>query len=128
MAATNDIEYAERQGNAYSYPVLAGVTHYGRAGVGVTAAGYSVPAGHVSAVALVGLAEERIDNSAGANGAKKVRAKKGIFKIPLSATPANVGSLVYMSDDATFTLVAGALLSIGRVHAVDADGTWLKID
>lgn len=127
MAATNDLSYVERQGDAYDYPVLAGVIHYGRGGVGVTAAGYSVPAGHASAVALVGLADERVDNSTGANGAVRVRAKKGVFKIPLAATPANVGAKVYMSDDNTFTLTAGALLSIGTIDAVDAAGTWLKI-
>ena len=128
MAATNDIRRRERSGDRYGYPVLAGVIIYGGTAIGITAALAAVPAGHVNAVALIGFAEERIDNSAGATGDQLANAKKGIFDIALAgATAANIGDPVYASADDTFTLTAGALLQIGTLDAIDADGVcWLK--
>jgi len=126
MAATTDLSYPQRNGDAYSFGVLGGVKLFGRAVVGITATKLAVPAGHVSAVRLMGLAEERVDNTSGADGDVKVHVKKGTFLIPLSATPTNIGAAVYASDDNTFTLTAGALLQIGTVDAVTAEGTWLK--
>ena len=129
MAASTDIKYRERPGDAYGYPVLGGVRIYGRAVVGITAALAAVPAGHADAVALIGFAEERVDNSAGATGDQIVRAKKGVYNVPLAgATAANVNDPVYCVDDNTFTLDddEGGNLQIGTLHAVDADGVWVK--
>lgn len=128
MTASNDLQYKERDGRQYDFPVLTNVKIYGRAAVGITSNKEMVPAAHGSAVKLIGLAEERYDNTGGATGAILGRAKKGVFLIPLSATPANIGAAVYASADDTFTLTAGSLLQIGIVHAVDVEGTWLKID
>lgn len=127
MALANDVLYPERNGDAYTFGVLANVKLYGRAVGGITSGKLAVPAGHGSAVKLIGLVEERVDNTGGADGDQKVRFKKGVFLVPLTATVANIGAAVYASDDNTFTLTAGSLLQIGIVHAVDADGTWLKI-
>ena len=128
MAATNDLNYQERDGKAYAFPALAGVKIYGRAAGGITANKEAVPAGHVSAVKLIGLAEERVDNTNGATGDQLVKFRKGTFLIPLAATPANIGAAVYASADDTFTLSsAGGVLQIGVVDAIDAAGTWLKI-
>jgi predicted RecA/RadA family phage recombinase len=127
MTATNDLNYREREGGAYGYAVLAGQKIFGRAVVGITAAKAAVPAGHANAVKLIGLAEERADNTNGATGDVYVRVKKGVFLIPLAAAVSDIGAAVYASADDTFTLTAGSLLQIGTVHAVDADGTWLKI-
>ncbi|ANH04609.1 hypothetical protein [Shinella sp. HZN7] len=127
MAASNDLDYTERQGLAYEFPALADTLYYGRAGIGVTAAGVAVPAGHVNAVKLVGFAAERVDNRGGAAGAQRVRVKKGVFRIPLAgATAANIQAPVYMTADDTFTLTASTNLQIGTIDAVDADGVWLK--
>lgn len=127
MTASTDLYYPEKLGQSYGYGVLAGVKLYGRAIVGITSTKLAVPAGHGSAVKLIGLAEERVDNSAGADGDVKVRVKKGLFLIPLSATVANIGAAVYATADDTFTLTASTNLQIGVIDAVDADGTWLKI-
>jgi predicted RecA/RadA family phage recombinase len=128
MTATNDLFYLEKPGQSYGFGVLAGIKLYGRAVVGITSTKLAVPAGHVSAVKLIGLAEERTDNTLGADGDVKVRAKKGVYLIPLSATVANIGAAVYATADDTFTLsTTGSPLQIGVIDAVDADGTWLKI-
>ncbi|RFB91772.1 hypothetical protein B5K08_15860 [Rhizobium leguminosarum bv. trifolii] len=129
MTATNDIRAKKKPGlgRAYGYPVLAGVIIYGGAAVGITANKEAVPAGHASAVKLIGFAEERIDNSTGATGDQYVKIEKDIRVIPLAgAVVANIGAAVYASADDTFTLAAGALLQIGTIDAIDADGVWLK--
>lgn len=129
MAATNDIRAIKKPGpsRAYGYPVLANILIFGGAAVGITASKEAVPAGHVSAVKLIGFAEERIDNTGGATGDQYVNVEKDVRVIPLAgAAVANIGAAVYASADDTFTLTAGALLQIGIIDAIDADGVWLK--
>jgi len=129
MAASTDIRAKKKpvQGRSYSYPVLTGVKLYGGAAAGITANKEAVPAGHASAVKLLGFVEERIDNTSGPTGDQYARIEKDIRVIPLpGATVANIGATVYASADDTFTLTAGALLAIGTIDAIDADGVWLK--
>lgn len=127
MALTNDVQYVERKGDRLEFGVLANVKIYGGAGVAITSAKAAVPMGHVSAAKFVGFAEERVDNTGGATGARTVRVKKEIIKIPLTATVANIGAAVYMTADDTFTLDnTGSPLQCGTVWTVDAAGTWLK--
>lgn len=127
MAATADIRRRTRTGDAYGYPVLAGVRIFGGTYIGVTAALAAVPAGHASCVALIGFAEENVDNRDGATGDRLINAKKDVTAITLAgATAADIGKTVYASADDTFTLAAGALLPAGILHAIDADGVWLK--
>ncbi|MBB4955563.1 putative RecA/RadA family phage recombinase [Agrobacterium vitis] len=127
MAATSDIRRIWRKGDAYGFPVLGGVRIYGGSMIGVTANLAAVPAAHASCVALVGFAEEAVDNRDGSTGDKLINACKGVTSIPLSdATPADIGKTVYASADDTFTLVAGSLLKAGIIDAIDADGVWLK--
>ncbi|HAU76450.1 MAG TPA: hypothetical protein DCW88_13270 [Agrobacterium sp.] len=127
MTATADIRPTTRSGNAYGYPVLAGVRIFGGTMCGVTAALAAVPAAHASCVALIGFAEEAVDNRDGATGDRLINLKKEIRNIPLAgATPADIGKTVYASADDTYTLVAGVLLPAGKIDAIDADGVWLK--
>lgn len=129
MTATTDIRSKKKPtlGRRYGYPVLGGVVIYAGAAVGITAAKAMVPAGHVSAVKLIGFADERYDNSAGATGDITGTAEKDVRLIPLSgAVVSDIGATVYASADDTFTLVAGALLPIGKIEAIDADGVWLS--
>lgn len=129
MAATDDIRTRRKPGpgRSYGYPVLAGVKIYGGTVAGITANREAVPAGHPSAVSLLGFAEQRADNTGGANGDQVVNIEKDVRLIPLAgATAANIGATVYASADDTFTLTAGSLLAIGTIDAIDADGVWLK--
>lgn len=127
MAATTDIRRKWRKGDGYGYAVLGGVRIFGGTMIGVTAALAAVPATHASCVALIGFAEEAVDNRDGATGDKLINARKGVTNIPLAgATPADIGKPVYASADDTFTLAAGALLQAGTIDAIDADGVWLK--
>ncbi len=127
MTASADIRRKWRNGDAYGYPVLAGVRIFGGSVLGVTAALAAVPAGHADCVAIVGFASEAIDNRDGTTGDRLIEARKGVTNIPLSgATAADIGKKVYASADDTFTLTAGALLAVGTIDAIDADGVWLK--
>lgn len=129
MAASDDIRSRKKPGigRCYAYPVLGGQKIFGGAAVGITANKEAVPAGHASAVKLIGFAEERADNSGGATGELMVRVEKDVRLIPLAgATVANTGATVYASADDTFTLTAGSLLALGTIDAIDADGVWLK--
>lgn len=127
MTATNDIRAKKKPQltRLYGHPVLSGQVIYGGTAVGLTAAGAAVPAGHAQAVKLIGHALERADNVSG--GGATVTVEKDVRLITLAgATPANIGQTVYCSADDTYTLVAGALLAIGTIDNIDADGVWLK--
>lgn len=129
MAASTDIRAKKKPQHVrrYGLPVFANVVIYGGAAVGLTSGGYVVPAGHASAVKLIGFAEERADNTGGANGDVTATVERDIRAIPLAgAGVSNIGATVYASADDTFTLTAGSLLALGTIDMVDAEGVWLK--
>lgn len=71
-----------------------------------------------AADSFMGFVARRCDNSAGAAGAKKVRAiVKGTVEAEVTgvASENDYGTAVYMSDDDTFTNSAGGNSSIGKV-------------
>ncbi|MDD9910191.1 MAG: DUF2190 family protein [Ahrensia sp.] len=129
MVATKDIDAPSRSGDRYGFPALAGQLFYGRAVVGVTIDGEAVPAGHADAVALMGLAEQRVDNTAGQTGDVTVECLRGVYRYPVAgANPSNIGEAVYAADDNTLQLTnAGGELLLGTLEAIDADGTWIRI-
>lgn len=128
MAATKDLERPSRTGDSYGYPAGAGVRHFGRTLVAVTAALETVLPDDEDAVAVVGLAEERIDNRDGAAGDQTVRALRGVFLFPVAgADVTDVGATVYAADDETLQLTnAGGELAAGTIDGVDADGVWVR--
>lgn len=129
MAAIKDIEAPSRSGDRYGFPVYTGIKHYGRSIVALNAAGQSVPAGHADGVCLMGLAEERIDNSDGATGDQTVNCLRGVFKYPVAAAGQDdIGKPVYALDDNTLQLTnVGGELQLGVLEAIDADGMWIRI-
>lgn len=103
--------------------------------VAVNAAGYAVEASDAAGITVIGVADETVDNSAGANGAKtvKVRRKKA-FKLANSGTAAvtqaSVGSNVYVEDSVTVAIASGPLNDIvaGKCLGVESDGVWVYIE
>lgn len=129
MAAIKDIDAPSRSGDRYGFPAYGGDVFYGRAIVGVNASGEARPAGSAGVVALMGLSEERIDNTAGQTGDQIVQCLRGVRRFAVAAaTQADIGSPVYAADDNILQLTnAGGELELGQLEAIDADGTWIRI-
>lgn len=90
--------------------------------------GYAVPAGDTVGHTVIGRAEDTVDNSAGADGAKEIEVSTGVFKYATATiAQANVGADATVVDDQTLGLAAGTTNDIvaGRIEEIDSDGVWI---
>jgi hypothetical protein len=101
--------------------------------VQVTAAGYAAPATATAANVTIGRADETVDNAGGANGDKKVKVRRGVFRFANSAAGdliarSEIGKACYVVDDQTVAKTdnAGARPKAGTVYDVDAQGVWVE--
>lgn len=83
----------------------------------------------------VGRAEERVDNSTGAAGAKTLRYSTGVFRYANSTstdeiTVADIGKACFVVDDQTVAKTNGSSTrsKAGVVDNVDAQGVWVRFD
>ena len=133
MALAADVVLPILEG-AYADHAVAGSTKiYEGAVVSITAAGYAK--GYAGGDTLfAGFADRQADNSAGANGAIKVRVRRDVHfrQVTLSgAVQADVGDAIYANDDGTFTKDATFFvdpdtfnnLEIGKIHALVGPNT-----
>ena len=102
--------------------------------VAVNATGYAVEASDAAGITVIGIAEETIDNSSGADGDLTVLVqRKQAFKLKNSGTAAvtqaTIGDSVYVEDDETVALAAGPTNDIiaGTCLGVESDGVWVEI-
>jgi len=122
-----------KDGDLLSLLVAASTTIEGGKMIARDANGYTVEAADAAGLRVVGVSDERVDNSAGADGAKRVRGYAGkIFKLKNSATNAvdvaDAGSLVFVEDDETVADAAGTNgVVAGRCVEVGSDGVWVEI-
>ena len=103
-------------GDIGEIPVIASDIIYEGSAVGDNASGYARPL--VAADPFLGFAEQNVDNSAGAAGAKTVRVKeRGKIVVPVTGVTGvgDIGTAVYMSDDNTFTLTSTSNSLVGKV-------------
>lgn len=103
-------------GDISEHPVLASTKIYEGAAVVVDGNGWAKPL--AVNLEFVGFAQRQADNSAGANGDKKVKVNRhGLIQLAVTGVDATkVGEAVYASDDNTFTLTkATGLPRIGKV-------------
>ncbi|MDH3998235.1 MAG: hypothetical protein OET90_05295 [Desulfuromonadales bacterium] len=103
--------------------------------VAVNASGYLVAASDSAGLLVVGLADETVDNSSGADGEASANIRRNkAFKFGNDSgnpvTQAEVGDNVLVADDASVTVAAGSTNSIvaGKCLGVDSDGVWVWID
>lgn len=105
-------------GDHNTLPVIAADIIYEGAAVGENASGYSRPL--VAGDPFQGFCQGKVDNSAGAAGAKNVEVissgKVQLTVAGATAITANDFPPVYASDDNTFTLTASTNTLIGNVH------------
>lgn len=101
--------------------------------VAVNSSGYAVEAADTAGLRVVGVANEAVDNSSGANGDKRVEVYSGqLFKFDNSSTNAvdvaDAGSLVFVEDDETVADAAGTNgIVAGKCVEVLSDGVWVQI-
>lgn len=101
--------------------------------VAVNGSGYAVEAADAAGLRVLGVADQRVDNSSGADGAKRINVYSGpVFKLANSATNAvdiaDAGSLVFVEDDQTVADAAGTNgVVAGRCVEVVSDGVWVQI-
>lgn len=134
-ALSADRNTARMQGDDRSGLVGASTLIYAGGIVMRNAAGYLVKGATATGAVGVGRAEERVDNSAGANGALAVPYRPGVFLFANSGgadeiTIAEIGDVCFIVDDQTVAKTDGssARSPAGLVEAVDANGVWVRFD
>lgn len=108
-ALTQDRATPYREGIEIEFPVAASAKIYAGSLVCANAAGFAVPGADTAGLKFLGVALEKVDNTGGANGAKKVRLRRtGVFEFnAASITAAMLGDPMYIKDDNTFDDAAG---------------------
>ena len=99
----------------------------------VNAAGYGVPASDAAGLKVVGVTQEAVDNSAGANGDKIVEVmRKKVFLLANDSTnavaQAHVLTNVYVKDAATVDSAGGTnSIVAGKCLGIESGGVWVEI-
>ncbi|PZA07784.1 MULTISPECIES: hypothetical protein [unclassified Meiothermus] len=132
-AATEARDTPRRKGEILNLPVKANVKIY-QGTLVVRNGGYAAPGSTALNLVALGLATETVDNTGGADGAKRVNVEPGIYRFDNSAAgdaiaETDIGSDCYIVDDSTVakTNGGGTRSVAGKVWAVDADGVWVKV-
>lgn len=131
-ALSADAQRASREPGIRAYPVEAGEVIYKGAIVALDADGFLIPATNTAGLQVVGVAEEKADNTGGADGAidVKVRSDRAFKFTATSITQAMLGDMMYVVDDNTVDDVAGAsnAIPVGRlVEFVSTTEGWVYI-
>ena len=131
---TTDRQTPERLGSDFSLPVLAATLIYAGSIVVLDAAGMSQPGSTAVGLVCAGRADERADNSAGADGDIKAKIRSGVFRFGNSAaadeiTAAEIGDDCYIVDDQTLAKTdgTGTRSVAGKVVDVDTQGVWVRM-
>lgn len=133
-ALTTDRTTPKRGASRLSLPVAANAVIYAGALVCINATGYAVKASTSTTLKSAGVAQQRVDNTGGADGAVRIEVERhGAHLMANSAagdlvTLAALGSTVYLVDDQTVALTTGGgtRSAAGQVLDVDAAGVWIR--
>ncbi len=122
LTASRDVPHYIDQ-EIREFPVEGAKRIYRGAFLGFSADGHAQPLIAIDN-RFAGIAFEEVDNLAGADAAKKVRAyTTGDFHLSLAgATRANVRAAVYATDDGTLTLTSTSNTYVGYVVDVPVAG------
>jgi hypothetical protein len=132
MPLTADRNTQMKDGELLSLPVAGGANIKAGAIAAAAADGYVQQGVTATTLTYLGRAEEAVDNTAGADGAKTVTVRRGkAFKWKNSGinavTQALLGKNCWIEDDETVAGTdGGATRSIaGKVLGIDSDGVWV---
>lgn len=117
-------------------PVGAGTRVFAGALLMRNAAGFIVRGAVATGCFGVGVAEQPLDNTAGANGAANVRYRHGVthrFRNSSAGdliVQADVGLIAWIADDDQVAKTNGTNTRsrAGIIEAVDAQGVWVRMD
>ena len=132
MAALAANKHVKRKEPRYiTLPVAASTIIYAGAMCMANAAGTVVPGADTAAHSRVGIATEKVDNSAGAAGALECKfEREGVYQFAYSGTAPNIGDTVYFVDDQTVGIAATTTNDI-KVGVAVTDGAsslvWVDI-
>ncbi len=134
MALTKDRNTPRRDGVQFNDPVAAGVKIYAGSLACLDASGNVVPGSTSTTLKVRGVAQEQVDNTGGAAGARRIETRRGIFQFANSAstdqiTRADIGAQCYIVDDQTVakTSATNTRSVAGVVRDVDDGGVWVEI-
>ncbi len=114
-----------------SWPVKAGAKIWSGALV-VLNAGFAAPASAATGLIPVGMATVTVDNTTGADGAKRVKVQGGVQRWVNLGTDliaqSQAGQLCFCENDQTVraTSATGTRSPAGTVVQVDSDGVWVE--
>lgn len=133
MALSTDRNTPYKDTELVGVPVATAVKIFAGALVAANAGGFATPGAVAATLTYLGRAEESVDNTAGADGAKTVlvRRKKAFKFLNHGADPivqADFGKTCYIVDDQTVakTSDTAARSAAGKVVGIDADGVWVE--
>lgn len=134
MPLTQDRNTPMKDGDLISFPMAGATKIYAGSLVVANANGFAAPGSAANTLTALGRAEEHVDNTDGANGAKSVNVRRRkAFKYANhgadQVTQADVGKTCYIVDDQTVakTSDTNARSAAGRVLGVESDGVWVYI-
>lgn len=134
MALTKDRNTLRRDGVQFNDPVAASTRIFAGSLMCLDASGNAVPGSTATTLTARGVAQEQVDNSAGAAGDLRIESRRGVFPFANSAaadeiTRADIGANAYIVDDQTVAKTDGtATRSVaGVIRDVDSDGVWIEI-
>lgn len=132
-ALTADRNTPMMDGGSIAVPVAANAVIHAGALVVANATGYAAPGSTATTLTYLGRAEEAVDNTGGANGAKTVLVRRRqAFKFANLAadlvTQAELGKACYIADDQTVAKTdgTGTRSAAGKVLGVESDGVWVE--
>lgn len=121
-------------GDVFELPVAASTVIFAGSLTAINAAGYATKGAVAATLKQFGCAQERVDNSAGADGAKTIKVTTGIFRWANSAsgdliTTAEIGSDCFIVDDQTVAKTNGSTTrsKAGKVVMVDTAGVYVQM-
>lgn len=133
MPLTKDRDTKTRAGTDFVDPVAAAAKIFAGSIVALNAAGDAVPASAIAAQRTRGVAQETVDNTGGAAGAKSVPTRRGAYRFKNSTAAdlivrADIGNSCYVVDDETVakTSNASARPIAGVIRDVDSGGVWVE--
>lgn len=133
MALTQDRNTPFKDAQLVPVPVAADTVIHAGALVVASATGFAAPGSVAATLTYLGRAEEAVDNTGGADGAKTVLVRRGkAFKWKNHAadplTQADLGKTVYVVDDETVakTSDTNARSAGGKLVQFEADGVWVE--